>query len=217
MKREWKRVFQKQLNLRKGREVKKIAMIVSVIAVGFSMNAWALSLGDAMPSADQVVTNVDGKSMKLEQIKGEKGTLVVFSCNACPWAKKWEGRIVSLGNMYAAKGVGVVMINSNDPKRNPEDGMDVMKQRHTKMGYKFPYVVDATSDIARKFDAKKTPEAFLFNDKGALVYHGAVDDNSDDEKAVKERFLKDAMDSLLAGKKIAKAETKAIGCTIKFR
>ncbi len=177
----------------------------------------AIALGTDIPMADAKLKNVDGKEVTLAASKGEKGTLVVFTCNACPWAKKWETRIVSLGNEYAKKGVGVVVINPNDPGVNPEDGYDVMQARSKSRGMKFAYAMDGTSDVARAFGATKTPEAFLFDAKGKLVYHGTIDDNADNEKAVKNAYLEDALASVAAGKAVAVAETKALGCGIKWR
>jgi peroxiredoxin len=177
----------------------------------------ALALGSTMPMADASLKNVDGKTLTLASVQGTKGTLVVFSCNACPWAKKWETRIVALGNAYSKKGVGVVVINSNDPKVNAEDGYDVMVTRAKQRGMKFAYVEDGTSEVARAFGAARTPEAFLFDASGKLVYHGAVDDNADDAKAVKNKYLENALASVTTGKAVKVAETKALGCGIKFR
>jgi peroxiredoxin len=177
----------------------------------------ALAIGSAMPSADVKMKNVDGKEFTLAELTGKKGTLVVFSCNACPWVKKWEGRIANLGNGFAKKGVGVVVINSNDPGLNAEDGYDVMQTRASKLKLKFPYVVDATSDVARSFGATRTPEAFLFDAEGKLVYHGTIDDNANDPKQVKEKYLEAALTSVSSGKPVATAETKSMGCGIKFR
>jgi thioredoxin-related protein len=177
----------------------------------------ALALGSTIPMADAKMKNVDGKEMTLAAAQGKKGTLVVFSCNACPWAKKWESRIVALGNDYSKKGVGVVVVNSNDPKVNAEDGYDVMVTRAKQRGMKFAYVEDATSDVARAFGATRTPEAFLFDASGKLVYHGTIDDNADDAKAVKNKYLENALASVTAGKSVTVAETKSLGCGIKFR
>jgi peroxiredoxin len=176
-----------------------------------------LALGSTIPMADVKLKNVDGKDITLAGVKGKKGTLVVFTCNACPWAKAWETRIVELGNSWASKGVGVVAINPNDPAVNGEDGYDVMKTRAKQRGMKFPYAVDATSDLARAFGATRTPEVFVFDAEGKLVYHGAVDDNGREPEKVSERYLADALTAVSTGKEIAVAETKAMGCTIKFR
>jgi peroxiredoxin len=180
-------------------------------------HALAIDIGDAIPAKSDQLKDVDGRAIKIADVSGAKGTLVIFTCNHCPYAKAWEDRIVSLGNQYSEKGIGVVAINSNDPKSTPEDGYEQMQQRSKEKGFKFPYAVDETSGIAKAFGASKTPEAFLFDASGKLAYHGAVDDNSEDPNAVKDHYLKDALESVEAGKPVARAETKSIGCGIKFR
>ncbi len=92
-----------------------------------------------------------------------------------------------------------------------------MQQRAKARGFKFPYVVDATSDVARAFGATRTPEAYLFDAAGKLVYHGTIDDNYKSEKDVKTTYLKDALDAVIAGEAVPVAQTKAVGCSIKFR
>jgi peroxiredoxin len=176
-----------------------------------------LALGSTIPMADAKLKNVDGKDVTLAGVKGAKGTLVVFTCNACPWAKKWEMRVAKIGNDAVKRGIGVIAINSNDPGKNPEDGYDVMQARAKQRGMKFAYAVDGSSDLARAFGANRTPEVFLFDAAGKLVYHGAIDDNADDAKAVKAAYLQDAVVAVAAGKSVAMAKTKALGCTIKFR
>lgn len=179
--------------------------------------AGGIALGDAAPMTDVKMKNVDGKEVTIESVRGKNGTLVVFSCNACPWVKAWETRIVELGNSYAKKGVGVIVVNSNDPAQVAEDGYDAMVARARQRKMAFPYVVDATSELARAFGATRTPEAFLFDRSGKLVYHGTVDDNAREPEKVTARYLKDALDAVVAGKDVAVAETKALGCSIKFR
>lgn len=176
-----------------------------------------LALGADMPSTDVKMKNVNDKELTLASQAGKKGTLVVFTCNACPWAKKWQDRVAEIGNAAVAAGFGVVAINSNDPSQNAEDGFAEMKKRSKALKLKFPYVVDATSDVARSFGATRTPEAFVFDASGKLVYHGTIDDNANEPAAVKEFYLKDAVNAVAEGKSIATAETKAFGCTIKFR
>lgn len=161
--------------------------------------------------------NVNGKELSIADARKAKGTLVVFSCNACPWVKAWETRIVELGNASLKRGIGVIVINANDPNVNKQDGYDVMKERAKQRKMQFPYVVDATSDVARAFGATKTPEAYLFGADGKLVYHGAIDDNAHEPGKVEARYLQDAVDAVVAGKAVATQETKALGCSIKFR
>jgi cytochrome oxidase Cu insertion factor (SCO1/SenC/PrrC family) len=177
----------------------------------------ALGLGAAAPMRDAALKNVDGRSVTLASASGKKGTLVLFICNHCPWVKAWQGRIAELGNAAAKQGIGVVAINANDPAAYPEDAFAEMVKRAKNVGYRFPYVVDATSDVARAFGASHTPEAFLFDAKGVLVYHGAVDDNAQAIKEVKSHWLADAVTAVAAGRSVATGETKALGCGIKFR
>jgi hypothetical protein len=177
----------------------------------------ALAIGDPIPMATVKMKNVDGKELSIADVKRAKGTLVVFSCNACPWAKAWETRIVSLGNAAQRRGVGVVVINANDPGVNAQDGYDVMKERARQRRMQYPYVVDATSDVARAFGATRTPEAFLFDAQGRLVYHGTIDDNAHEPGKVEKRYLQDAVDAVVAGKQVGTTETKSMGCSIKFR
>ena len=176
-----------------------------------------IAIGDAVPMKDVKMLGVDGKSVTLASVAGKKGTLVVFTCDHCPWAKMWQTRVTEIGNAAGKAGIGMVAINANDPTDYPEDGMDGMKQRAKDLKIKFPYVVDATSDVARAFGASRTPEAFLFDAGGKLVYHGTVDDSPKDASAVKDAYLKDAVSAVSTGKTVTTAETKAMGCSIKFR
>jgi peroxiredoxin len=182
--------------------------------------AWAaepLSLGSSAPMADAKMKNVDGSMVSIADARGEKGTLVVFTCNHCPYVKAWESRIDALGNAYLAKGIGVIAINANDPKVQPEDAFDAMKARAAEKGRKYPYVVDDTSDVARAFGATKTPEAFLFDASGKLVYHGTIDDNVQEPEKVTATWLADALEAVAAGNAPTTQTTKALGCSIKFR
>lgn len=176
-----------------------------------------LAIGTPMPGLEEPLQNVDGTTWTLSRAKGEKGTLVIFTCNHCPWAVAWERRLTTLGNDYREKGVGVIAISSNDPARYSSDSLDGMKVRAKKLGMAFPYAWDASSDVARAFGATKTPEAFLFDAEGRLVYRGAVDDNAEKPTKVTAHYLSDALAALLAGEPIPVKTTKAIGCTIKFR
>lgn len=175
-----------------------------------------LAIGAAAPMTDTKMTGVDDKEITLAEAAGKKGTMVIFMCNHCPWVKAWQTRISKIGNAAVAKGIGVVAVNSNDPAAYPEDDMANMKTRAKDLGFKFPYVVDATSDVARAFGATHTPEIFLFDASGKLVYHGAIDDNRD-EKLVKKQYLQQAVAAVAAGKPVALAETKSLGCGIKYR
>jgi peroxiredoxin len=177
----------------------------------------ALAIGAAVPKADVKMASADGRNVSIADVRGPKGTLVVFTCNHCPWAKAWQSRIVDLGNTYAKRGVGVILVNSNDPEAFPEDALEVMQERAKELKMAVPYVVDATSDVARAFGATRTPEAFLFDRNGKLVYHGAIDDNAKTPEKVTARWLRDALAAAVGGKPVGIQETKALGCGIKLR
>ena len=198
--------------------IRKLPFVLPlVLAVAPLAHAGALAIGSAIPSADVKMKNVDGKEMSIADVKGTAGTLVVFTCNHCPFAKMWESRIVELGNAYQSKGIGVVAVNANDPTVAAEDGYDQMVSRAKEKGFSFPYVVDSTSAVAKAFGAARTPEAFLFDKDGKLVYHGAVDDNGQEPEKVENAYLKNALEAVAGGKAVPVAETKPIGCGIKFR
>ena len=199
-----------------------LAAVALVAMAGATVTAPALAkqplkLGDTLPMAETKMQNVDGKTVTLASAKGEKGTLVIFSCNGCPWVQAWQGRMVDLGNRFAKEGVGVVFVNSNDPTASKADDFDAMKTRAKELKMEFPYVVDATSDVARVFGATKTPEAYLFDAKAKRVYHGTIDDNAKAPDEDTATYLADALSAVTAGREVPVAETKALGCTIKFR
>ena len=177
--------------------------------------ASALVIGDPVPKRAVAMKNVDGRRLTLASAAGPKGTLVLFTCNHCPWVRAWEDRIVRVAADARKRGIGVIAINSNDPEAYAEDSYAKMVTRAKEHGYGFPYVVDATSEVAVAFGATHTPEAFLFDARGRLVYHGAVDDNAQQPDQVKATWL--AVAAAAAGRPVPLAETKAMGCGIKFR
>jgi peroxiredoxin len=180
-------------------------------------DAKPLALGAKLPAAETKLKNVvDGKEVTLKKVAGDKGTLVVFTCNNCPYAKAWEERIVELGNSYAKKGIGVLLVNSNSPSASKHDTFELTQARAKERKMTFAYAVDPDSGVARAFGASKTPEAFVFDKGGALVYHGTIDDNHEDVTKVSKTYLKDALEAVSTGKKVALPETKSMGCGIKF-
>ena len=146
----------------------------------------------------------------------KKGLLVIYSCNTCPWVVAWEDRYNELYKECANEGIGFVLVNSNEAKREGADSMEEMKAHAKEKGYfNFAYVVDENHVLADAFGATKTPDVFLFNEEMKLVYKGAIDDNSKDKNAVEEPYLMNAVKALSAGKEINPATTKALGCSIK--
>ncbi|MBT7515419.1 MAG: thioredoxin family protein [Candidatus Marinimicrobia bacterium] len=175
-----------------------------------------LEIGSAMPLKDFQMAGISGKNITLSNAKGDAGTLVIFSCNTCPWVIRWEDRYVTLANTYAPKGIGMIAVNSNAARFGSEDSLEEMVEHAKNNGYNFPYAQDPGSKLATAFGATKTPHIYLFNADDKLVYLGAIDDNAKNAKKVEVPFLANAIDALLAGKPINPQATKALGCSIKF-
>lgn len=160
---------------------------------------------------------VDDQHHSLAEYAGKQVVAVVFSCNHCPYVRAWEDRMVQIQTEYEGSGVQLIAINANDAVKYPDDGFDEMKKRAAEKHFNFPYLRDETQVVARAYGAERTPEVFLFDRSRVLRYHGVIDDNYDDPRAVRTRYLKDAIDSILAGREVVVAETKPVGCTIKWK
>jgi peroxiredoxin len=173
-----------------------------------------LKIGDqALPFN---LPGVDGKSHSLAEYSG-RNTVVIFSCNHCPYVRAWEARMVQIQTDYGMKGVQLVAVNSNDASKYPDDSFEKMKERASEKHFNFPYLRDESQELASAYGAERTPEVFLFDKAGTLRYHGVIDDNYDDPAAVKMKFLRDALDAVLAGRTPTTTETKPVGCTIKWK
>jgi len=169
---------------------------------------------------DFKLKNIDGKMVSLGGIKDAKGYIVVFTCNHCPYAKAYEDRIIALHNENAEEGYPVIAINSNDPKAAPEDSWEKMKERAKEKEFPFVYLFDENQEVAKRFGAVRTPHVFLLQKEGGkmkVAYIGAIDDNWEDANAATKHYVQAAIDELKDGKPIAEAQTKAIGCTIKWK
>ncbi len=143
-------------------------------------------------------------------------TVVVFTCNHCPYALAWHERIAQVARDYAARGVRVLAINSNDADRYPRDSYQAMKDRVAREDWPMPYLHDATQEVARDYDAKVTPDVFVLDGEGRLRYRGAPDSDYDDPGA-HAAWLRDALDAILDGEEPSRAETKPVGCSIKWK
>ena len=173
-------------------------------------------IGDT--ATDFKLKNVDNKIVSLSDYKGAKGYIVIFTCNHCPYAKAYESRIIALNHKYASKGYPVIAINPNDPKVEPQDSFEGMKQRAKEKGFTFPYLFDQGQTIYPQYGATKTPHVFVLqkeNGKNIVRYIGAIDDNYADAKDVSHKYVEEAVDALLANKPVLLTSTVAIGCSIK--
>ena len=169
-------------------------------------------------ATDFNLKNVDGSMVSLQSLNGAKGYIVIFTCNHCPYAKAYEDRIIALDKKYKKLGYPVVAINPNNPEKQKDDSFEKMRERASEKGFTFPYLFDEGQKIYPQYGATKTPHVYILEktDNGNIVrYVGAIDDNYEDAAAVKEKYVENAVDALLAGKEVPVKETKAIGCSIK--
>ncbi len=171
--------------------------------------------------ADFSLQNVDGKMVALSDYKDDKGVIVIFSCNSCPWVVAYEDRMNDLHNTYAEKGYPVLAINSNDIEIKPDDDMPSMQKRAKEKDFKFAYVFDEKQEIYPRFGATKTPEVYLLKNDGegnmTVAYTGAIDDNGKKPEAVNVKYVENAITALDAGLPPSPDFTKAIGCSIKVK
>jgi peroxiredoxin len=174
-----------------------------------------LRIGDKAISFN--LPGVDDKEHALNDYVGKNAVVVIFSCNHCPYVRAWEDRMVRIQTDYKDKGAQLVAINANDDSKYPDDSFPKMKERAREKKFNFPYLRDETQKVARAYGAERTPEVYLFDKNLNLQYHGTIDDNYDDPKAVKEHYLREALDSVLSERSVSTAETKPVGCTIKWK
>lgn len=192
------------------------AVAITAFLSAFTAPGSGYKVGDV--AADFKLKNVDGKMVSLSDYKSAKGFIVIFTCNHCPFAKAYENRIIALDKKYSKLGYPVIAINPNNPEKQKEDSFELMKVRAKEKGFTFPYLFDDGQKIYPQFGATKTPHVYLLQKtaKGNEVkYIGAIDDNHEDESAVKEKYVGNAVDALLKGQAVKVTETKAIGCSIK--
>lgn len=175
----------------------------------------SLAIGAQLPMADVKMKSTDKKDISLNTKRTQNGLLVMFSCNTCPYVIKSQARTKEVMDYAAKQGIGMIIVNSNAAQRDAADSYNAMTKYAKGQGYNVPYVVDEDSKLADAFGATRTPEVFLFDGSGKLVYKGAMEDNPSTPSESKNMYLKTAMDNMMAKTPIDPASTKSIGCTIK--
>ncbi|ASB50645.1 thioredoxin family protein [Alkalitalea saponilacus] len=194
----------------------KYVMMMTLALVTFTAGA-QLKVGDKAPGFK--LKNIDHQWVSLDDYKDQKGVIVVFSCNHCPYVVLYESRMIELQKKYEPKKFPLIAINPNDSTIVPADGFSYMITNAAEKGFNFPYLLD-DKQLFKKFGATRTPHVYLLKNEGdhfTVAYIGAIDDNPQDASDVKEKYVAQAIDALLAGQKPKVTETRAIGCTIKFR
>ena len=174
----------------------------------------SLSIGDVAP--DFALLDTEGRRWSVSGVDGAPATVVVFTCNHCPYALAWHDRIAQVANDYAARGVRVLAVNSNDSGRYPADSPEAMRDRVSREQWTIPYLHDATQEVAREYGAKVTPDVFVLDAQDRLRYRGAPDADYD-KPGERAEWLRDALDAVLSGAIVERPETKPVGCSIKWK
>ncbi len=176
-----------------------------------------LPIGAPIPKAEIKMKDISGAEVSFKDAQKKNGLLVMFSCNTCPVVKRYQSRSNEVCKYAMEKEIGVILLNPNEAYRDNGDSYDDMKDYGKKNNYSWYYVMDNNSVMADAFGANRTPELFLFNKEGKLVYHGAIDDNSNGPDQVTRKHAIIAIDEMIAGKDISMKETRSVGCSIKRR
>jgi len=200
--------------------MKKLLIMAITLLLNFTgtFAADGYKVGDIVP--DFSLKNIDNTMVSMSQFKDAKGFVVIFTCNHCPYSKMYEDRIVAMNNEFVQKGFPVIAINPNDDEAYPDDSFENMKIRAKEKDFNFPYLRDETQEIAKQFGATRTPHVFLLKkDNGVLklAYIGAIDDNAQESDNVQVNYVEKAIDAVVEGKEVNPVNTKAIGCSIKWK
>jgi peroxiredoxin len=179
-------------------------------------NSTMLALGTSAPNFD--LPDFDGRRHTLDDFAASRALLVAFICNHCPFVKHMRAEFAAFAREYAARGLAVVAIVSNDLDVYPQDGPDAMREEARSLGYVFPYLVDAEQQTARAYRAACTPDFFLFDAGRRLVYRGQFDDSRPgSDRPVTGADLRLAVDAVLAGTPVDAEQRPSLGCNIKWK
>lgn len=180
------------------------------------MNENGLSIGEEVPALE--LPDTEGAIHTLSAAPGEEAaaaTVVVWTCNHCPYALAWHERLLEVAADYGDRGVRLLMVNSNDAERYPADSLEAMRDRHRAEGWAVPYLHDADQSVARAWAAKTTPDVFVLDSGLRLAYRGAPDADHQRPELGAE-WLRAALDAILTGGEADPAETDPVGCSIKW-
>ena len=188
---------------------------IAICGIAFTPKNSGLEIGSALPKADLKLKDISGKEISMKEAMKANGLLVMFSCNTCPYVVRNQARTKEICEYALKNNIGVILLNSNEASRGEGDSFEDMQAYANAQGYKWFYAVDKNNELADAFGANRTPECFLFNKSAKLVYHGAIDDNPQDEDNVQRKHLKEAIDETMADKEVTIKESRSVGCTIK--
>ncbi len=169
------------------------------------------------PAPDFALPGVDGATYRLADFAAKPLFLAVFWCNHCPYVQAWESRMVELGRAVLPKGVGIVLINSNDATAYPDDRFESMERRAREKEYPCPYLRDESQEVARAYGALVTPHPMLFGRDRRLLFQGRIDNDHQHPERATEHYLARAIDQALSGAPVSPTELPVLGCTVKWR
>lgn len=201
----------------------KLLFLLGIMMLLSSMSSVKskIDIGSKIPLAKKELQNIDGKKISLASAQLENGLLVVFSCNTCPFVvgrgdfEGWEKQYNTLFDVAIKSKIGMVLINSNEAKRDGDDSLEAMIAHAKEQNYKMPYLLDVKSKIANAFEAKTTPHVYLFGKNAQLVYSGSIDNSWDTKKTELKSYLKQAIKELATSGKVETVSTAPKGCSIK--
>jgi len=166
----------------------------------------------------KLINTVDDAVVSLEELKGEKGTVIMFICNHCPFVIHVNDALVKMANEYQQKGISFIAISSNDVEKYPQDSPALMKQLAKDLKYPFPYLYDETQEVAKKYNAACTPDFYAFDGNLKSVYHGQLDNSRPaNGKPVTGSDLRNSLDFLLEKKAVLENQKPSMGCGIKWK
>jgi hypothetical protein len=183
--------------------------------LSFTTHSGSLPIGAKIPKSDARLMDVSGKEISLQEVKQPNGLLVMFSCNTCPYVIRNQARTKEVCLYANEHKIGAVLLNSNEADRGEGNSYDAMKSYARQQGYQWYYALDHNGELAAAFGASRTPECYLFDKEGKLVYHGAIDDSPGDPGGIRRHHLREAIDEMVAGKEITVKETRSVGCSIR--
>lgn len=176
--------------------------------------AHAQTLGAPLPSPDASVAQAAGGATTLGSLAGERGTVLVFWANKCPWVDRYEERLFALADRYASQGYSFVLVNSF-AETVDDESPERSAARYNDRGYSIPYLLDTEGRLASALGATRAPQVYVFDAERALVYVGSVDDNPTNADAASRRYLAESLDAGLQGQRPETAQTESLGCLIK--
>jgi len=193
---------------------KTFGLVLVTLLASIACAQEQLAVGAKAPQF-ALVNAIDGQTVTMKPNDG-RVKVIIFTCNSCPFAKAFEPRIIEVAQKYGQKGITFYAIDPNDDTKYSDETLANMKARADEKEYPFPYLKDGDSSIARAYGARVTPHVFVVDGDGFVRYRGYVDDSAKPAER-KTTGLTDALNALVNGRDVANADTRAFGCTIKWK